>query len=63
MAPEIEVSGPAVYAFEQLAITHCALEYTVLVAGSPREVTCIARVWTVWSRLENRLRGSLAKHH
>ncbi|CAK9026432.1 Polyketide synthase PksN [Durusdinium trenchii] len=42
MAPEIEVSGPAVYAFEQLAITHCALEYTVLVAGSPREVSSIS---------------------
>lgn len=42
MAPEIEVSGLAVYAMEAaLDVSECIMEYAVLVAGAPQNVPWI----------------------
>ena len=39
MAPEIEVSGLAVYAMEAaLDVSECIMEYAILVAGAPQNV-------------------------
>eukprot|EP00438_Fugacium_kawagutii_P020322 Skav220844 [mRNA] locus=scaffold1888:365677:370708:- [translate_table: standard] len=42
MAPEVEVSGPAVYAMGPMAdATECRMDYAVLVAGAPQGVSSV----------------------
>ena len=45
MAPEIEVSGLAVYAMEAaLDVSECIMEYAILVAGAPQNVPWICKL-------------------